>query len=255
MTIYDDATALQDDIASLRRSLHAEPEVGLSLPRTQEKVLSALDGLPLEISVGAGLSSVTGVLRGGRPGPVVLLRGDMDALPVAERTGLEFTSRSEAAMHACGHDLHTSMLVGAARLIAVLPLCGALSDRIGRRPNLLVFGLGMAVLSYPLARLARSGGVWQLGLAMTIALVFIALIASIAPAVFAELFPTHVRATGTAVPYAIAVALCGGTAPYLLTWLSSHHAEGWFTGYSIALLLIGVLVVLVTPETRGKTLE
>ncbi|MFE1174383.1 MFS transporter [Streptomyces sp. NPDC058773] len=139
--------------------------------------------------------------------------------------------------------------------IAVLPLCGALSDRIGRRPNMLVFGLGMAVLSYPLSHLARAGAVWQLGLAMTIALVLIALSVSILPALFAELFPTRVRATGTGVPYAIAVALCGGTAPYLTTWLSGHHVPGYFTGYAIALLLLGVLVVLTTPETRGKPLD
>ncbi|MFH9066376.1 MFS transporter [Streptomyces coeruleorubidus] len=139
--------------------------------------------------------------------------------------------------------------------IAVLPLCGSLSDRIGRRPNVLIFGLGMAVLAYPLLLLARSGGVWQLGLAMTIALLFIAMIASVAPAVFAELFPTHVRTTGTGVPYAIAVALFGGTTPYLQTWLASHNAQGYFTGYNIALLLVSALVILTSPETRAKPLE
>jgi amidohydrolase len=61
---------------------------------------------------------VTAVLRGGRPGSVVLLRGDMDALPVTERSGVPYTSRVDGAMHACGHDLHTAMLVGAARLLA-----------------------------------------------------------------------------------------------------------------------------------------
>jgi hippurate hydrolase len=118
MSIRDDARALQGELVELRRTLHADPEIGLDLPRTQEKVLGALDGLPLEISLGAGLSSVTAVLRGGRPGPLVLLRGDMDALPLDERTGLGFTSRVDGAMHACGHDLHTTMLVGAARLLA-----------------------------------------------------------------------------------------------------------------------------------------
>jgi len=106
------------DLVELRRSIHAEPEIGLDLPRTQRKVLDALDGLPLEISTGAGLTSVTAVLRGGRPGGTVLLRGDMDALPVTERTGLPFASRIDGAMHACGHDLHTAMLAGAAMLLS-----------------------------------------------------------------------------------------------------------------------------------------
>jgi amidohydrolase len=107
----------QDELVALRRELHADPELGLDLPRTQARVLAALAGLPLEIHTGTALSSVTAVLRGGRPGPVVLLRGDMDALPVAEKTGLPFASVN-GAMHACGHDLHTAMLVGAARLLS-----------------------------------------------------------------------------------------------------------------------------------------
>jgi hippurate hydrolase len=64
------------------------------------------------------LSSVTAVLRGSSPGPVVLLRADMDALPVAERSGVPYASQTEGRMHACGHDLHTAMLAGAARLLA-----------------------------------------------------------------------------------------------------------------------------------------
>ena len=116
--IRDDATRISGDLAALRRAIHAEPEIGRDLPRTQEKVLAALDGLPLEISRGRSLSSVTAVLRGGRPGATVLLRGDMDALPVAERTGLPYASGIDGVMHACGHDLHTAMLAGAARLLS-----------------------------------------------------------------------------------------------------------------------------------------
>lgn len=108
---------LQDDLVELRRALHREPEIGLDLPRTQEKVLAALDGLPLEITTGQRLSSVTAVLRGGHPGPAVLLRADMDALPVQEKTDVPYRSRFDGRMHACGHDLHTAMLVGAARLL------------------------------------------------------------------------------------------------------------------------------------------
>ncbi|MFF7333826.1 amidohydrolase [Streptomyces sp. NPDC008150] len=117
-----DATALTDDLRTLRRALHAEPELGLHLPDTQRTVIDALDGLPLEITTGTALSSVTAVLRGGRPGersgPAVLLRADMDALPVQEATGLPYTSRRDGVMHACGHDLHVAALVGAARLLA-----------------------------------------------------------------------------------------------------------------------------------------
>ncbi|WP_104199767.1 M20 family metallopeptidase [Cryobacterium sp. Y29] len=123
MTVLSDARELAGDITDLRHRLHQEPEIGLQLPRTQEKVLQALQGLPYEISLGTDTTSVTAVLRGTGAGasasrPVVLLRGDMDALPVQERTGLEFSSRIDGAMHACGHDLHTSMLVGAATLLA-----------------------------------------------------------------------------------------------------------------------------------------
>jgi hippurate hydrolase len=117
MSLYDDALGLAPELVRLRHDLHRFPEVGLDLPRTQERVLEALGGLPLEVSLGTGLSSVTAVLRGGRPGPVVLLRGDMDALPVVEKTPLAYAS-GNGAMHACGHDLHTSMLAGAARLLA-----------------------------------------------------------------------------------------------------------------------------------------
>jgi amidohydrolase len=116
--VLQDAARISSDLAALRRAIHAEPEIGRDLPRTQDKVLAALDGLPLEISRGQALSSVTAVLRGGRPGGTVLLRGDMDALPVAERTGLSYASGIDGVMHACGHDLHTAMLAGAARLLS-----------------------------------------------------------------------------------------------------------------------------------------
>ncbi|WP_306368711.1 M20 family metallopeptidase [Nocardiopsis sp. CC223A] len=114
------AEAILPELRALRRRLHARPEVGLELCETQEAVLESLAGMDLEITTGMSLSSVTAVLRGGAagggPGPVVLLRGDMDALPVTEATGLDHAS-ANGAMHACGHDLHTAGLVGAARLL------------------------------------------------------------------------------------------------------------------------------------------
>jgi amidohydrolase len=118
MTLRSDAAAQLAGLVTLRRDLHRIPEIGLHLPRTQERVLAALDGLGLEITLGKNLSSITGVLRGGKPGGTVLLRGDMDALPVTEASGEEFSSTLAGAMHACGHDLHTAGLVGSARLLA-----------------------------------------------------------------------------------------------------------------------------------------
>ncbi len=118
MALYDEARALGAELSELRHSLHREPEIGLDLPRTQGKVLAALERLPVEITLGTALSSVTAVLRGTRPGITVLLRGDMDALPVTERTGLPYASEIDGTMHACGHDLHTTMLAGAVRLLS-----------------------------------------------------------------------------------------------------------------------------------------
>ena len=123
MTVLSDAQELTGDLTDLRHRLHQEPELGLHLPRTQEKVLEALSGLPYEITLGTDTTSVTAVLRGtggeaSAVRPVVLLRGDMDALPIQEHTGLDFSSRIDGAMHACGHDLHTTMLAGAATLLA-----------------------------------------------------------------------------------------------------------------------------------------
>jgi hippurate hydrolase len=111
---YSDA----DRTIDLRRRLHRQPEIGLHLPQTQAAVLEAFDGLPVTVTTGRSTSSVVAVLRGARPGPTYLLRGDMDALPVQEDTGLPFASEVPGAMHACGHDTHVAMLLGAARLLA-----------------------------------------------------------------------------------------------------------------------------------------
>ena len=138
-------------------------------------------------------------------------------------------------------------------MIVALPLAGRLSDRFGRRPNFLIFSLGAAALSFPLNRLIQ-GEAWQLAVAMSIALGLLALVVSILPALFAELFPTRVRATGIGVPYSVAVALTGGTAAYLQTWLSTNGHGDLFLVYSIVLLLIGAVTILATPETRGRPL-
>ncbi|MCV2393071.1 M20 family metallopeptidase [Actinotalea sp. M2MS4P-6] len=115
--LLDDARALAPELDELRRALHTIPEVGLDLPETQAALLEALDGLDLEVQTGSGLSSVTAVLRGAKPGPTVLLRADMDALPVTEDSTDVVRSGHEGVMHACGHDFHMAGLVGAARLL------------------------------------------------------------------------------------------------------------------------------------------
>ncbi|PYM29509.1 MAG: amidohydrolase [Candidatus Rokuibacteriota bacterium] len=115
--ILSEARALLDDAIQLRRRLHRHPEIGLTLPRTQAVVLEALDALGLETRTGQRTTSVLARLTGGKPGPTILLRADMDALPLREETGLPFASEVEGAMHACGHDAHVAMLVGAARVL------------------------------------------------------------------------------------------------------------------------------------------
>jgi hippurate hydrolase len=115
--LLDAARALQPRTVSLRRQLHKHPELGLDLPKSQAAVCHALDGLGLHVSTGKSCTSVIAVLNGEQPGPTVLLRGDMDALPLQEDSGLTFSSEEEGRMHACGHDTHTAMLVSAARLL------------------------------------------------------------------------------------------------------------------------------------------
>jgi hippurate hydrolase len=112
------ATDDADRTIDLRRRLHRRPEIGLHLPGTQATLLEEFAQLPVEVTTGKTTSSVVAVLRGARPGPTYLLRGDMDALPVQEATGLPFASEVPGTMHACGHDLHMAMLLGAARLLA-----------------------------------------------------------------------------------------------------------------------------------------
>jgi amidohydrolase len=116
--LLDAARAVQPRTVALRRTLHRHPELGLDLPHTRDAVVAALADLPLRVHLGSSVSSVVAVLDGDRPGPTVLLRGDMDALPLSEDTGLPYASRIDGAMHACGHDTHTAMLASAARLLA-----------------------------------------------------------------------------------------------------------------------------------------
>ncbi len=121
------ARAIQPDLVATRRQLHRRAEVGNDLPATQAVVLKELARLGIEGRPGAALSSIVAVIDGGRSGRTVLLRADMDALPVTEETGLDFASETDGVMHACGHDTHVTMLLGAARLLQ-----GRRADLAGR---------------------------------------------------------------------------------------------------------------------------
>lgn len=112
------AQAQKKRIIALRRAVHAEPELGLETPLTLAKVKADLTDLDLEWREGPSCTGAVAILKGGKPGPSVLLRGDMDALPMQEETGLDFSSKIEGRMHACGHDTHTAMLAGAAHILA-----------------------------------------------------------------------------------------------------------------------------------------
>lgn len=116
--LLESARAMSGDIVALRRAIHAEPELGLHTPLTRDKVRAALAGLPLDWREGPSTTGLVATLKGGKgAGRRVLLRGDMDALPMPEETGLPFASQTSGVMHACGHDSHTAMLAGAARLL------------------------------------------------------------------------------------------------------------------------------------------
>ncbi len=115
--LLKDSRAILPEVQALRRRLHAIPEVGLQLPLTQALVAEAVRGLGLEPRLGTTVSSVVATIEGNGPGPTILLRADMDGLPLAEETGLPFSSEHDGRMHACGHDTHVAMLLGAARLL------------------------------------------------------------------------------------------------------------------------------------------
>ncbi|MGW4828869.1 MFS transporter [Amycolatopsis japonica] len=138
--------------------------------------------------------------------------------------------------------------------LIALPLWGRLSDRIGRKPVLFIAIVGLLVLSFPLNAMVGDQA-WQLFLAMSIALVFMAGFSSIGPAVYAEIFPTRIRTIGVGVPYSIAVAAFGGTAPYLQTLLAKNGHPSLFVVYGMVLMVISALVVFTLPETRGVDLH
>ena len=115
--IRPEVEALTQTVIDLRRDFHRHPELGFQEFRTSAKVADFLKGCGLETTEGIAVTGVTAEIRGDHPGPTLMLRADMDALPVAEETDLEFASQEDGKMHACGHDLHTAILLGTARIL------------------------------------------------------------------------------------------------------------------------------------------
>src|SRR6478609_5984183 len=123
--IAANSSAIQSKLLEWRRHLHQNPELGNQEFKTSAYIVEQLKGLGLEIKTGIAKTGVVAILKGGKPGPVIALRADMDALPVKERVNIPFASKDSAdfmgqkvpVMHACGHDAHVAMLIGTAQVL------------------------------------------------------------------------------------------------------------------------------------------
>ncbi len=113
----NECKALQPELVRMRRDLHQIPELGLDLPETRKYVCGKLDALGIEYTLNEGDSGVIAYINRGKKGKTLALRADMDALPITEETGLPFASKHAGKMHACGHDTHAAMLLGAAKIL------------------------------------------------------------------------------------------------------------------------------------------
>src|SRR3954463_1568529 len=117
---YDEAEALLPEMIERRRDFHRHPELGFQEFRTSGIVAQELSKLGLEVRTGIGKTGVVGLLEGDQPGPTILLRFDMDALPIAEANSTDYVSEPPGVMHACGHDGHTTIGLAVAKLLTPL---------------------------------------------------------------------------------------------------------------------------------------
>jgi MHS family alpha-ketoglutarate permease-like MFS transporter len=144
--------------------------------------------------------------------------------------------------------------IAIAYFLCLLPFVALLSDRYGRKPTLLTFAIGFVVISWPAFQLLEVGTFWSLLLVELIGMTVLAGYSANCAVVMAEQFPAEVRSTGIGLPYALAVAIFGGTAPYITTWMSANGLRGFVWLYVAAAALIGVVVYATMPETKGKEL-
>ena len=163
------------------------------------------------------------------------------------------TYMSTYAHVAVGIPLSTALLantIAVAVFTCLIPLGGLLSDRIGRRPVMMAFALGFAIIAWPALHMLQND-FWTLLAIELVGVVLLVGYSANCAAVMAEQFPTEVRTVGIAVPYAIAVAIFGGTAPYIMTWLVTHDAIAWMAIYVIVASLASFAVYASMPETKS----
>ena len=118
MPIIEEIQNFSDDLIKIRHDFHQYPELGMQETRTSQKVNELLNSWGIKTYTGVGKKGIVGVLEGNNPGKTIGLRADMDALPIEEKTNLPYSSKNPGVMHACGHDAHTTMLLGAARYLS-----------------------------------------------------------------------------------------------------------------------------------------
>ncbi|MCK4785764.1 MAG: M20/M25/M40 family metallo-hydrolase, partial [Desulfobacteraceae bacterium] len=117
-SIKDEILSLKDEMIQIRRDFHQYPELGMEEKRTSENIAKRLGKLSLEMNTSIGRTGVVGLLKGRNPGKTVLLRADMDALPIHEKNNVPYRSRNDRIMHACGHDGHMAILLTVAKILA-----------------------------------------------------------------------------------------------------------------------------------------
>lgn len=138
--------------------------------------------------------------------------------------------------------------------LVLLPFAGILSDKIGRKPTMTAFAAGFLLFSWPAFALLN-GNFWMLLLIEVVGIILLLGYSANCAVIMAEQFPAEVRATGIGLPYALAVAIFGGTAPYLTTWMNTNGLGQFVWLYCAAAAAVGVVVYLTMPETKGKDLD